>query len=172
METSKQWKIILSLAAIFAAGAVTGGVITFQTVRKMVQARTNPDQWPGRVFRDYRNRLKLEPGQQERIRPILTEAGRKMKRTRAEYLQAHGQLMREIHAALLPVLTPEQIQVLDEIKAEQMQRMRERGLMPGRLSFPDRPRPNGTFGRPADPEKKRPPLPEFNETGKEPVQRD
>ena len=46
MEALRQWKIVGSLTAIFIAGAVTGGVITFQVVKSIVRARSNPINGP------------------------------------------------------------------------------------------------------------------------------
>ena len=126
MDALKHWKIILSLTAIFVAGAVTGSVITFKVVRNVVKARTNPDLWSSRVLRDYKHRLKLTPEQIEHIRPLMMEANREMKMTRGDYLQAHGQLIRELHASLDQELTSEQRRVLDNIRNEQMRRFRER----------------------------------------------
>jgi hypothetical protein len=150
MEPLKHWKIILSLAAIFMAGAVTGGVITFQVVRQVVRTRTNPEQWPGRVLRDYQHRLHLAPDQQERIRPILSEAGRKMQRNRAEYIKAHADLLHEVHSTLVHELTPAQSEIFEEIRREQMQRFRDRGTPPGKRPFPGNQRPDSMsprFGR-------------------------
>lgn len=135
MEPFKHWKIVLSLTSIFVAGAITGGVVTFQVVRSVVRARTNPDQWSARVLRDYRDRLELTKEQQERIRPLLMEAGREMKQTRAEFMQTHAGLMRKINAALLRELSPEQRKVFEEIREEQKHRFRERAY-PSKRAFP------------------------------------
>jgi len=144
MAAFKHWKIVFSLVSIFVAGAITGGVVTFQVVRGVIRARTNPDQWSGRVFRDYRHRLDLTDEQQARLRPMMMEAGREMKRTRAEFMQSHGQLMRNIHTSLMRELTPEQRAVFEEIREEQMRRFRERGF-PGERPFPG-PDGRGKFG--------------------------
>lgn len=141
MEAIKHWKIVLSLAAIFLAGAVTGGVITFQVVRSVVRARTNPDQWSARILRDYQDRLDLSQEQMDRIRPVLLQAGQQMKQARGEFIQLHGRLMREVNATLTQELTPVQKQIFEELREEQVRRFRERGVNPGKRPFPSVGRP-------------------------------
>jgi len=130
MDIQKHWKIILSLTLIFVAGAVTGSVITFQVVKRMVRNRTNPDQWSARVLREYRSRLHLTPEQIERIRPRMIEANRNLKAARAEFAQTHSMILRDIQSDLMRELTPEQREIFKQIREEQTQRFR-RAANPG-----------------------------------------
>ncbi|MBL6764736.1 MAG: hypothetical protein ISQ14_07260 [Verrucomicrobiae bacterium] len=142
MEPIRHWKIILSLTAIFVAGAVTGGVITFQVVRSVVRSRTNPELWSNRILHDYKDRLDLSEEQLNRIRPQMAAAGKEVMKTRQQFMQVHGELLKELHDSLLRELTTEQRQIFKEIREEQMQRFRERGLPPGKRHFMNHPRPN------------------------------
>ena len=141
MEPIRHWKIIVSLTAIFVAGAVTGGVITFQIVRKVVRAKTNPELWSKRILHDYKDRLDLSEEQVLKIRPKMAAAGSQMMQTRQQFMQAHGLLMRDLHETLLQELTPGQRKIFQEIREEQAQRFRERGGPPGKRPFPNHPHP-------------------------------
>lgn len=122
----KHWKIILSLSLIFVAGAVTGSVVTFKIVKQVVNSRTNPDQWSGRILREYRHRLKLTPAQIERIKPRMMEAGRDLKATRSDFNQAYGQIFRRVHAEIFQELTPKQREMFRRIREEKMAKFRMR----------------------------------------------
>jgi len=129
----KHWKIILSLSFIFIAGAVTGSVVTFKIVKQVVNSRTNPDQWSGRILREYRHRLQLTPEQMDRIKPGMIEAGREMKETRSEFKQAYGQIYRRVHAEIFQELTPKQREMFRRIRYEKMARFRMRQSGPPNL---------------------------------------
>lgn len=124
MNIHKHWKIILSLTLIFITGAVTGSVITFQVVKRVVSNRTNPDQWSARVLREYRKHLQLTPEQINRIKPRMIEASRNLKAARTEFAQMHRLVFRDIHSDLMEELTPEQREMFKRVREEQMQRYR------------------------------------------------
>ncbi|MGB0581904.1 MAG: hypothetical protein ACPGVU_19590 [Limisphaerales bacterium] len=136
----RHWKIVLSLALIFIAGAVTGSVVTFKIVKQVVNARTNPDQWSGRILREYRDRLQLTPVQIERIKPRMMEAGRELKDTRSEFTQAYGQIFRRVHTEIYEELRPEQREMFRRIREEKMAKFRMRqGSQPNMMSRPNNP---------------------------------
>jgi|GEM_PF-814325 len=142
MEPLRNWKIIVSLAAIFIAGAVTGSVITFQVVKTIVRSRTNPDQWSARIMREYRHHLQLTPDQVEHIKPRMMEANRQMKLMRTDLMQQHGQIYRQIHAEIMEILTPQQREVFKRLRQKKMARFQEQqpnlrnrpGMSPNRQS--------------------------------------
>lgn len=125
MEPLRNWKIILSLTAIFVAGAVTGSVITFQVVKSIVRSRTNPDQWSARIMREYRHHLQLTPDQVEHIKPRMMEANRQMKLMRTDLMQQHGQIYRQIHSEIMQVLTPQQREAFKRLRQKKMARFQE-----------------------------------------------
>ena len=136
MEALRQWKIVGSLTAIFIAGAVTGSVITFQVVKSIVRARSNPDQWSTRVMREYRHHLQLTPEQVDQIKPRMMEAHRQMKMTRSDLMQEHGQIYRQLHMEIMQVLTPEQRDAFRRLREKKMARFRERNQSPNLRNSP------------------------------------
>jgi hypothetical protein len=126
MKMPTSFKVIASLVAIFVAGAVTGSVITFQVVKHVVNARTNPDQWSGRVLREYKHRLDLTPAQMDPIKPKMMTAGRELKFARTEFMQNYSAILRETNEAIFVALTPTQRKRFKQFRREQIGKMRAR----------------------------------------------
>ncbi len=145
MNALRHWKIIASLTAIFVAGAVTGSVLTYQIVRNVVRARTNPDQWSMHILQDYRTRLDLTDEQVEVIRPKMMMAGRELRLVRSDFSQQLQQILRQANAEIVKELTPEQREQFELLKKEQAQRFRGR---PGQMMPAGPVRPGG-FNRPS-----------------------
>jgi hypothetical protein len=126
MKMPTSFKVIASLVAIFVAGAVTGSVITFQVVKHVVNARTNPDQWSGRVLREYKHRLDLTPAQMDPIKPKMMTAGRELKFARTEFMQNYSAILRETNEDIFVALTPTQRKHFKQFRREQIGKMRAR----------------------------------------------
>jgi hypothetical protein len=138
MKMPTSFKVIASLVAIFVTGAITGSVITFQVVKRVVNARTNPDQWPDRVLREYKHRLDLTPRQMDQIRPKMAAAGRELKFARTDFAQNYSAILRQTNEDIFQALTPEQRERFKQFRREQMGKMRNR--YPNLAAQP-RPRP-------------------------------
>ena len=52
MNPLRHWKVILCLAAIFAAGAVTGAMVTLRLAKRTIANRQAPEQIVAAVQRD------------------------------------------------------------------------------------------------------------------------
>lgn len=117
----RRWKIILSLVAIFLAGAITGGVFALGIVKKAVDQRINPSRWPGSLLDSYQKRLQLTPEQIEQMRPVVEEARREWAASVRSAVGSYGGIIRRVDEKLEPLLTPEQkaehLRIREEVRA-------------------------------------------------------
>ncbi|HSH96193.1 MAG TPA: hypothetical protein VK968_18755 [Roseimicrobium sp.] len=113
MTLPRTWKIALSLTAIFIAGAVTGGVLTAIVAKKMVERSKTPEGWQNAMYRHYKNRLKLTPEQEEKLRPVFKIAAEELKTVRQRTFFESGMVVRKMNESVAAELTPGQ---QDELK--------------------------------------------------------
>lgn len=67
---NRKLKLSLYLAAIFAAGVVTGMFISYQVVRHMMPSRERmASRWAGEL----QSKLDLTPEQMQKVRPVIDE---------------------------------------------------------------------------------------------------
>jgi Spy/CpxP family protein refolding chaperone len=121
----RRWKVILSLVAIFAAGAVTGGVFALGVVKKVVDQKINPSRWPGSLLEAYQKRLQLTPAQIEQMRPVIEEARREWTASVRQAVGSYGGIIRRVDEQLEPLLTPEQKAEHQRIREEVRARFRK-----------------------------------------------
>lgn len=121
----RRWKIILTLAAIFAAGAVTGGVFALGVVKKAVDQKINPNRWPGSLLDSYQKRLKLTPDQVEQMRPVVEQSRREWADSVRAAVGSYGSIIRRLDEQLEPLLTPEQKAEHQRIREEVRARFRK-----------------------------------------------
>ena len=69
---TKPWQICLVLIVIFAAGAVSGGLVAFHIARRnAARPPPPPDVWVARDIDRAARILELTPEQRDRIQPIV-----------------------------------------------------------------------------------------------------
>ena len=106
-------KIGLYLAAIFAAGFVTGVFVTVQVARHMM-----PDQaqMAARWCKDLQSKMSLTPAQVEKIRPVINVTLNNLRnRLSGDMLQS----LSNCNALITVELTPEQKPKFDEIQKQE-----------------------------------------------------
>jgi hypothetical protein len=119
MNPTGKLKIGFYLAAIFAAGFVTGVIVTIQVGRHMMPGQAD---MAARWCRELQSRMNLTPGQVEKIRPILNDAIGELK----SQLSADMLLNLSNHDALIAAeLTPEQKPKFDQIQKEEQDMIRD-----------------------------------------------
>ncbi len=79
MNALKNWKILLSLTAIFTAGMVTGGSLCLVWVKKTVRERTSVDFYTEAAMNDLVKELQLTKEQALQIQPVVADTGTQMK---------------------------------------------------------------------------------------------
>ena len=121
----RNWKVILSLVAIFAAGAVTGAVIAVRVVATVASNRLNPERWPTAIVAQYRAKLKLTPEQIEKIKPAAEEGRQELRRVMGTCIHDYIGILRRFDEQLLPVLTEDQRKLHEEMREEMRTRFRQ-----------------------------------------------
>ena len=122
----RNWKVILSMLAIFAAGAVTGGVIAVRVVAKIANDRLNPERWPVAIVAQYRAKLKLTPEQIEKIKPVAEEGRQELRRVMGATVHEYVGILRRFDEQLAPLLTPEQQKLHEQLREEMRIKFRQR----------------------------------------------
>jgi hypothetical protein len=118
MNPVSKLKIGLYLSAIFVAGMVTGGIVTFQAGRHMMPGQADmAAHWCG----DLQSKMNLTPAQVEKIRPIINDAMGEFK----SRLYADMSLnLSNFNARIAGELTPEQKSKFEQIQKEQQDMIR------------------------------------------------
>ncbi len=99
---------------VFAAGAVTGGVITQRMSRTFVQRRAS-EQFTEQQFKRVGDQLDLTEDQRARIRPIITSAAGEIQLRRRENFATLEKMEADIRAQL----TDAQLVKFDQLRSRQ-----------------------------------------------------
>jgi hypothetical protein len=115
----KTFKSLLLLALVFVAGIAVGVIGTRLVVRHMVQvAITQPDEIQSLLERNLARKLRLEPGQQLKLREILTQTHAKMTDLRREYRPQMLLILTGADNRITDMLTPQQRARYEKMKVE------------------------------------------------------
>lgn len=116
----KNWKSILLLALVFAAGALAGVVGTRVFIRHAVQqAFAHPEKVQAAMEQNLTRKLRLDRGQQAGLREILTGSRAQMRELRKNLQPQVFAVVRETDGKISALLTPEQLARYEKIKAEE-----------------------------------------------------
>lgn len=150
---NQTWKAILAFAGIFVAGAVFGGFLTLRFYPQSEPAapavRKSPtplERVTPQILGRLAQRLELTDEQKEKIRPIIAEADREMRRLRHDGFRATLTVSKEMYARVARELTAEQAAILEQMQQEMRERIMqdrqrrwgERPPMPGERPPPPR----------------------------------
>lgn len=106
---TKHWKIILSFAVVFGAGALVGSLTTKCTVPPPPPVKDKPrEEFAVKVMRRYVERLQLTDEQVALIRPIVEKAGQDMKDVRTVWFRDTREVAEKMNQDVAAILTPEQ----------------------------------------------------------------
>jgi Spy/CpxP family protein refolding chaperone len=138
---AKTWQVVLATVAIFIAGLVTGGAMTFGLVRWWVRhPRINPahmmpypfrpanqqvQQLSPRLMRTFANQLDLSPEQRMRILPIVRRTAAQLARDRREVQLTVALSIEKMQDDISEVLTPEQRVKFEDMIARQRAMLQE-----------------------------------------------
>jgi hypothetical protein len=121
----RNWKIILLMAAIFAAGLISGAVLAVGVVGKAVVKGITFEDWPGRVLKQHQRELKLTKEQVEQLRPVLEKHLPEMLQLRDETVVKYVQAIGRVNTEIKTLLTPEQATRFDAINKERGEKLRK-----------------------------------------------
>src|SRR5437762_11391659 len=83
MNALDRWKIVLTLIAIFVAGAVTGGFFMIRAVKYETPRRSEVRAEMTFAVDRWLARLHLTPDQDQKLRPIIEQADNELRNLRA-----------------------------------------------------------------------------------------
>ena len=118
MNPAGKVKIGFYIAAIFAAGFVSGGYVTIQVGRHMMPGQAD---MVAHYCSDLQTKMNLTPAQVEKIRPIIAEAMGEFKNRLSSDMLAN---MSNSNARISVILTAEQLPKFEQIKKEQQDMIR------------------------------------------------
>jgi Spy/CpxP family protein refolding chaperone len=137
---NRPWKVILVLAGIFAAGAVTGGFATVRYYKGKLLSRPVPEEWAPKTLKRLADRLDLTPAQQEEIRPIVRRSMDHLGRLRATSMAETQAGVETMQREISERLTPEQRVKYERLNRElrELRESREK-IEREKRAKPDRP---------------------------------
>lgn len=108
MKALRHWRVILAVVLVFAAGGVTGAVVTTLSFKRAFERGFDVENKTTKVMKELQRDLNLTPDQQPKIRAILIDTGH-------QFEKSFGQAMKESVTNLVASwkqvereLTPEQ----------------------------------------------------------------
>lgn len=149
MSFQKPWKLVLLLAGIFVAGAVTGAFVTVTVVKKVAQNRGAPEQWVSARLKMITQRLELTPEQIAILAPVMKRNSEDLNQLRQDSMRDTRRLIERMHKDIAAVLTPEQKVKFEELNRQMNDRAR-RVMEQRRKEGRDR-RPEDDMGGPEGP---------------------
>jgi hypothetical protein len=115
----KNFKSILLLALVFFAGMVIGVVVTRAVVRHIVNtAILHPEKVQTVMERKLTRNLRLDNGQQVKLRQILSDAHAQLQGLRQQYRPQLSGVFSNANAQINSMLTPEQQTRFEKLKSE------------------------------------------------------
>lgn len=132
---NKPWQICLVLIAIFATGAVSGGLVAFRMARKNLPRPPLPEVWGARQFEHFAKVLDLTPAQRQVIEPLMKKNMAELARLRRQAMRTADDIFEHMDADIAAQLTPEQRAKFEKIVKERREvrrQLHERGGHGGR----------------------------------------
>lgn len=124
MNPLGKWKVVTYMVVLFAAGAVTGSVVSYR-VGKRVQNRPHA---PGDYIRARYDKLSLSPDQARKIEPMIEAAGAQLRKEQMDYMKRIHQIKVEFNGKIAGELTPEQKQKLEEMDRQRHEEQERREM--------------------------------------------
>ena len=121
------WKILLSLTALFSMGAACGAIVTarLRPAPMPITATQPPEEkWRKLTLSDYEQHLALTPGQVETLKPIFGRTGRKLTTLRSNTTERVAGLIREMNSEVIPELSAEQQALLKQLLEDRRQKLK------------------------------------------------
>jgi hypothetical protein len=125
MNQIARWKIVLSLAAIFLAGSVTGALFTVAIAKHQVRRQSDPTQWFQLTMQRWKGRLHLTAAQEEKLKPIVEATVNELRTLRTSDLRQTDEIMARAQARIDPELTADQRLRLLKMRDARKRRLQE-----------------------------------------------
>ena len=132
---SRNLKLWIALAGVvvFFAGAAVGLFAGAVHVRHHAVMFRHGPHMGERMQEHLEHELRLTPEQSAKVTPIIQQMSAQLESIRQETSERVTKTMNDSHQAMLPLLTPEQRQKLEELRRrhENMMRRRDFRVLPG-----------------------------------------
>ena len=125
MNAVSRWKIIATLIAIFAAGAITGSLITVGVIKHEVRRQSDPRLWFQLTMNRWKVRLHLTPDQEQRLRPIVQQTVDELRNLRSLDLRETDGILTRAQDRIDPILNADQRARLRRMREERKRRLQE-----------------------------------------------
>ena len=132
-------KLALYLAAIFAAGGVSGWVVAAKTTKQKMFSPPAPREFSSRFCERVFSNLDLSPEQSQQVREIADRYDKEMFGLHGQHMRQIGQAVSNRNGQLNAILTPAQREKFGQIERERWESFRKR--------VGDRDRDRGRDGR-------------------------
>jgi Spy/CpxP family protein refolding chaperone len=123
------------LHRIFLAGILVGGLVTLRVGRNFAQRLPMSEQFGPQLLRRLVTQLDLTPEQQEKMKPIVSQAAEELRELRRSTQRTSAAVVVRMQGDIAALLTPAQKVKFDELVAQQRDRfkrfMDERGRRRG-----------------------------------------
>jgi predicted HNH restriction endonuclease len=119
------WKIVLSLVAIFVTGAITGSFITLVVGKYEVHRQSDPHKWVELTMGRWRTRLRLSDDQERKLRPIVEETVNDLRNLRSLDLRETDDILARAQERIEPELTERQRRKFQRMREERRRRLRD-----------------------------------------------
>jgi Spy/CpxP family protein refolding chaperone len=131
MNQIARWKVVLSLAAIFLAGSVTGALFTIAIAKHEVRRQSDPTQWFQVTMQRWKTRLHLTAAQEEKLKPIVEATVSELRTLRTNDLRQTDEILARAQTRIDPELTADQRQRLQKMRDARKRRLQEWLNIPG-----------------------------------------
>ena len=126
MNGVSKWKLVLYLAAIFAAGGVSGWVVAAKTTKEKIFSPPAPKEISSHFCERLFSRMNLSPEQSQKIKEISDRYAREVDNVRDEQSRRIRQAANNRNAQINAILTPQQRTEFEQIERERREAYRNR----------------------------------------------
>jgi Spy/CpxP family protein refolding chaperone len=123
----KPWKVILAFTGIFLAGILVGGLVTLRVVKNVAHRLPMSDQFGPQLMRRLVTQLELSPDQEEKMKPIVNQAAEELRQLRHTTQRTTESVIVRMQGEIAALLTPAQKTKLDDLVAQQRDRLKRFG---------------------------------------------
>lgn len=127
MNNALKWRLLLALVAVFFAGVAVGVVGAAQHARHAFFARHSMH-FDDRMREQLRRELNLTAEQSEKIGPLVDEMSKRLEVIREDTSKRVAATMGESHNQIVPLLTAEQREKLEQMKLRHEQMLHRHGM--------------------------------------------
>ncbi len=127
MKILKQWKVILAVVLVFAAGVVTGSVLSFIHFKHAFERGFTVEHWTAATMGYLQKKLKLTPDQEPKVRAIVEETGHQFGQTFGQAIRVSGTNLIDSWQRIEQLLTLDQLMIYQR-QCEEFREKLKKGL--------------------------------------------